>query len=58
MKALALLTLALTASSCTLLLPTEELIVPCVVDDDCLEAVGEGFECLENACLPIDEEAA
>ena len=36
---------------CTLLLPTEELIVPCVADDDC-EA---GFECLENACLPLDD---
>ena len=40
---------ALTA--CTLLLPTEELITPCVSDEEC-EA---GFECLENACLPLDE---
>ena len=45
-----LATLAL-ASGCTLLLPTEQLITPCVVNDDC----GDGFECLENACLPIDE---
>ena len=41
------------APGCTLLLPTEELIVPCVADDDC----AAGFECLENACLPIDDGA-
>lgn len=40
---------ALTA--CTLLLPTEELIKPCVADEEC----DPGFECLENACLPLDE---
>ena len=40
---------ALTA--CTLLLPTEELIKPCVADEEC----EPGFECLENACLPLDE---
>jgi hypothetical protein len=38
-------------TACTLLLPTEELIKPCVSDDEC----DEGFECLENACLPLDE---
>jgi hypothetical protein len=40
-----------TLTACTLLLPTEELITPCVSDEEC-EA---GFECLENACLPLDE---
>lgn len=39
------------AAGCTLLLPTEQLIDPCVADEDC-EA---GFECLENACLPLDD---
>lgn len=42
-----------TFTACTLLLPTEELITPCVSDEDC----GAGFECLDNACLPLDEEA-
>jgi hypothetical protein len=37
---------------CTLLLPTDELIQPCTANEDC----DEGFECQENACLPIDEE--
>lgn len=40
-----------TLTACTLLLPTEELITPCVSDEDC----GAGFECLDNACLPLDE---
>jgi hypothetical protein len=39
--------------ACTLLLPTEKLIDPCVADEDC----AEGFECLENACLPFDDAA-
>lgn len=43
--------LAALAAGCTLLLPTEDLIVPCVADEDC-EA---GFECLQSACLPIDD---
>lgn len=49
---LTVIAVAALASSCTLLLPTEQLITPCVVNDDC----GDGFECLENACLPIDED--
>lgn len=40
-------------AACTLLLPTEELITPCVSDEEC----DEGFECLDNACLPLDEDA-
>ncbi|MBI1948363.1 MAG: hypothetical protein HYS27_21930 [Deltaproteobacteria bacterium] len=40
---------------CTLLLDTEALIVPCTVDQECDDALGEGFACEENACLPIDE---
>jgi hypothetical protein len=58
MKKLLVILAALAAvSGCTLLLPTEELIVPCVVDQDCIDAgLEEGFECLDNACLPIDEE--
>ena len=46
--------LASLAGGCTLLLPTDELIKACVVDEDC----DKGFECKENACLPIDEVAA
>jgi hypothetical protein len=41
----------LALSSCTLLLPTEEIIQPCTVDEDC----AEGFECEDQACLPVDE---
>jgi hypothetical protein len=40
------------AAGCTLLLPTDELIVNCVESVDC----DEGFECQDNACLPLDEE--
>lgn len=40
---------------CTLLLDTEALIVPCTVDQECDDALGEGFACEENACLPVDE---
>lgn len=47
----AILALTVIAAGCTLLLPTEQLIIPCVADEDC-EA---GFECLENACLPLDD---
>jgi hypothetical protein len=46
-----LLILTLTAlTGCTLLLPTEEIIVECTVPEDC----GAGFLCEENACLPED----
>jgi hypothetical protein len=41
---------AAVVSGCTLLLPTNELITPCTVQDDC-EA---GFICEDNACLPED----
>jgi hypothetical protein len=51
--AFAILALAVT-SACTLILPTEDLIKPCKESAEC----DEGFECQENACLPIDEEAA
>lgn len=40
------------ASGCTLILPTDTLIKPCTASVDC----DSGFECRENACLPIDED--
>ncbi len=39
-----------TLGGCTLLLPTNELITPCTVQDDC----EDGFVCEDNACLPED----
>jgi hypothetical protein len=42
------------AVGCTLLLPTETLIVPCQSQADCDENAGDGFVCEENACLPED----
>lgn len=45
-----LVTVALLAG-CTLLLPTQDLIVPCVEQADC----DEGFICDDQACLPEDE---
>jgi hypothetical protein len=39
-------------AGCTLLLPTQDLITPCTVQDDC----GAGFICEDNACLPEDED--
>ena len=55
----AALTLILSAvSGCTLLLPTNELITPCTAQADCDEALGDGFVCEENACLPEDDVAA
>jgi hypothetical protein len=50
---LGLAALALAAAgtgACTLLLPTDDLIKPCVDSSEC----DEGFECEENACLPVD----
>jgi len=47
-----LATVALLAG-CTLLLPTQDLIVPCVEQADC----DEGFVCEDQACLPEDDEA-
>jgi hypothetical protein len=35
---------------CTLLLPTDEIIQACAVQDEC----PEGFICDQNACLPED----
>ncbi len=37
--------------SCTLLLPTGELIKPCVEQAEC----DDGFICQDEACLPEDE---
>ena len=54
----AALALALAAvAGCTLLLPTNELITPCTAQADCDEALGDGFVCEENACLPEDDVA-
>jgi hypothetical protein len=53
----ALLTVALAAvAGCTLLLPTNELITPCTVQADC-DALGDGFVCEDQACLPEDDGA-
>ena len=41
-------------AGCTLLLPTNELITPCTVQADC-DALGDGFICEDQACLPEDE---
>jgi hypothetical protein len=50
---LAVVALALAAlSGCTLLLPTQDLIQPCVAQEDC----ADGFLCEDNACLPEDED--
>ncbi len=46
--------LALLGGACTLVLDTEALIVPCTVDQECDDALGEGYACEENACLPVD----
>jgi len=55
---LALLAVALAAvAGCTLLLPTNELITPCTVQADC-DALGDGFVCEGQACLPEDDGAA
>jgi hypothetical protein len=43
--------------ACTLLLPTDTLIVPCQSQADCDEKVGDGFVCDSNACLPEDDAA-
>jgi len=47
-----LVAIVATAAGCTLLLPTNELITPCTVQEDC----ADGFVCEDNACLPIDED--
>jgi hypothetical protein len=53
---LALATAALAAVvGCTLLLPTNELITPCTNQADCDEALGPGFVCEAQACLPEDD---
>jgi hypothetical protein len=43
---------------CTLLLPTDQLIVPCQSQADCDENAGDGFVCENNACLPEDDGAS
>lgn len=48
---------ALAVPACTLLLPTDQLIVPCQSQADCDENAGPGFLCEDNACLPEDEGA-
>jgi hypothetical protein len=42
-------------AGCTLLLPTDQIIVPCQSQADCDANAGAGFVCEENACLPADE---
>lgn len=42
---------------CTLLLPTDQLIVPCQSQADCDDNAGDGFVCEGNACLPEDDDA-
>ncbi|MBM4282414.1 MAG: hypothetical protein FJ137_17225 [Deltaproteobacteria bacterium] len=44
--------------SCTLLLPTDQLIVPCQSQADCDENAGDNFICEDNACLPEDDGAS
>jgi hypothetical protein len=48
----------LASSSCTLLLPTDQLVVPCQSQADCDDKAGEGFVCEDNACLPEDDGSA
>ena len=51
------LVLAVAVAGCTLLLPTDQLIVPCQSQADCDENAGAGFVCEDNACLPEDDAA-
>ena len=51
----ALLSAGALVASCTLVLDTESLITPCTIDQECDDALGEGYQCQENACLPTDE---
>lgn len=46
--------IAAVVGGCTLLLPTAELIKPCVEQADC----DDGFICQDEACLPEDEGVA
>ncbi|MDP2339381.1 MAG: hypothetical protein Q8O67_00375 [Deltaproteobacteria bacterium] len=48
---LSALAVSLGGGGCTLLLPTGELIKPCVEQADC----DDGFLCEDEACLPEDE---
>ena len=48
-RVIALVSLA-SLTGCTLLLPTNEIIKPCTVPEDC----DDGFVCEDNACLPED----
>jgi hypothetical protein len=57
LAALILVVVAAAASGCTLLLPTEDLIIPCQSQADCDDKAGDGFVCEENACLPEDDGA-
>ncbi len=46
--------LVLSPLSCTLILDTEALIVPCQIDEDC----EEGLTCSAGACVPENEDIA
>jgi hypothetical protein len=54
----AVIAVVASTSGCTLLLPTDQLITPCTNQAECDEALGEGFVCEEQACLPEDEGSA
>ena len=47
----AILVVVAALAGCTLLLPTGELIKPCVEQAEC----DEGFVCQDEACLPEDQ---
>ena len=50
-RSFVLLATVVALGSCTLLLPTGELIKPCTEQADC----DDGFLCEDEACLPEDE---
>lgn len=51
----ALVLSASSVASCTLILDTEAIITACTVDQECDDELGPGYQCEENACLPVDE---
>jgi hypothetical protein len=51
MKHVMLLVLVAATAACTLILNTKDVIKSCTSNAEC----DDDFECLENACLPIDE---
>ena len=50
-KVLLLSLVAAVASACTLLLNTKDVIQACTSSAEC----DDGFDCIDNACLPADE---